>query len=121
MKNINLKHESLVYNKNDTFKGEVYIVNDSEAFDTDVTIKIYDEENNIISNITEHANIEQNGVLKITDIEFIIGGSSCYHIDLIFNDEINTVRSNYFFLVKNDDGYCDKQPVIKIYDLYNKN
>lgn len=121
MRNISLKHESLVYNKGDIFKGEVYIVNDLNEFYAKIDIKIYDEDDNIILCKTEHKNIENNGVLKVAEIEFLIGDSPCYHVDLTLGDgenSITPIKSGYFFLVKDENGFCDKQPVVKIYDSY---
>jgi len=72
--------------------------------------------------------IQANGAVKIAEIEFEIGGSPCYHVDLALRgggygengDDI--IISKYFFLVKREDGFCDKTPVIRIFDdYYNKN
>ncbi|MCL2813651.1 MAG: hypothetical protein FWD23_03530 [Oscillospiraceae bacterium] len=116
MRNLSLKHESLVYSKGDIFKGEVYIVNDSGKFRADIDIKVYSEDKNIILNRTKQAEVGENGALKIADIEFEMGDSPCYHVDLTLDDEKGKITSGYFFLVKGENGFCDKNPVIKLYD-----
>jgi beta-mannosidase len=119
MRNVSLRHESLIYSKGSIFKGEVYAVNDSDKFQAEIEIKVYDEGRNVILNRVEQGEIAENGVIKVADIDFEVGESPCYHVDLMLNDGEKTIISSYFFLVKGESGYCDKKPVIKIYDEYS--
>ena len=115
-RNASLKHDSLVYDKGEVFRGEVYAVNDLSAFFAEVKIKVSGEVGNVLFCKTEKKEIEENGTSKICDISFEIGDSPCYHVELTLNDGVFDFVSGYFFLVRGKDGFCDKEPVIKIFD-----
>ena len=115
-RNVSLKHESLVYSPGEIFVGEVYAVNEKTKMRALVSVEVSDEEGNPIFENFENAEIEENGVSKVCEVSFPISMSPCYHVDLRLDDGENTICSSYFFLVKGENGYCDKAPVIKIYD-----
>ena len=120
MRNMSLRHESLVYAKGDVFRGEVHAVNDSGAFCASMEIKVYGEDGNVILSRAEQRDIGENAALKISDIEFAIGESPCYHVDLTIDDGEKSSTSGYFFLVKGENGLCDKKPLMKLYDSWRE-
>lgn len=115
-KNVSLKHESLVYSEGDIFFAEVYAVSDLSKTRAEVSAKAADDEGNIICEKSRNAEIEENGVVKAFDISFKVPASPCFHVGLTLDDGETAIHSDYFFLVKRENGYCDKAPVIKIYD-----
>jgi len=55
-------------------------------------------------------------MIYATNIEFEIGSSPCYYVNLVLNDGEKEIASQYFFLVKNSNGFCDRDIIVKIYD-----
>ncbi|MCL2159773.1 MAG: hypothetical protein FWH48_10230, partial [Oscillospiraceae bacterium] len=114
--NVSLKHESLVYSPGDMFFGEVYAVCDFGKAQAKISVVARDEDGKVIFEKSENVEIGEDEAIKVCEVKFPVGSSPCYHVSLKLDDGKDTICSNYFFLVKGENGYCDINPVVKIYD-----
>ena len=115
-RNVSLRHNGIVYEESEIFKGEVFVVNNFGELRGNVNITVVDDEGNVLyDNRVEVVCAEESAVM-VYKFEFVIGSSPCYYVNLVLDDGEKSIASQYFFLVKNKNGFCEKKPLLKIYD-----
>jgi beta-mannosidase len=120
-RNASLRHNGIVYEENDIFTGEVFAVNNLlGGLRGNLKIYVLDDEGDILYDDCADVICDEGTAAAVRQIEFKIGPSPCYHVNLVLNDGEEDIKSQYFFLVKRKNGFCDKKPVLKIYDKMMK-
>jgi beta-mannosidase len=115
-RNASLRHNGIVYEENDVFTAEVFVVNNLGELRGVLNISVHDEENRILYNDSVEVVCAEESAVMAGRIEFVVSSSPCYYANLVLNDGENRSTAQYFFLVKGKDGFCDRKPIVKIYD-----
>jgi len=117
-RNVSLRHNGIVYEKNEVFSGEVFVVNNLGELRGNVRITIISDESEVLYCDCVEAECDEESAAMVKQIDFVFGSSPCYYVNLVLNDGIQDITSQYFYLIKNKDGFCDKKPLVKIYDKW---
>jgi len=115
-RNVSLRHNGIVYGENEVFVGEAFVVNNLGQFHGGVDITVHSEDGNMLYSNRVETSCEEGSAVMISRIEFAMASSPCYYVNLVLNCDGKKIESQYFFLVKGKDGFCDRTPLEKIYD-----
>jgi len=116
---ISMKYDKFLWNKGETFRGKIFVNDDiGEGYDL-ISVKVYGANYSFSGNRAEvKTEAVDNG--SGLEVEYVIDENKVFYVECELKNGDYTDKNVYMFLIRGENGFADKEPVIKYFNEYKR-
>lgn len=113
---VGLKYDKLVWATGETINASLFIVNDLEECVGELVLEVYDDNNNPLQSYEKSVLVKGNGTTEMFNVIIPVLEFSAVYFNIKFKYNHSDFEETYIMFVKNKNGFCDRNIVLKQYE-----